>query len=86
MDPSTVKLYYWFLGLLATAAFGMTVALATKASIWMNEVKDNHLTHIQKATEQSSATLTDVKESLLIHINSETNRHAEVLRAIDRSK
>jgi hypothetical protein len=74
-----------FVGL-AIAGFVALVTFLLSAYLWMYQVKENHLTHIQKGVERTAdeAVLTNIKLSELAI--REEERHKAEIRAFEDLK
>lgn len=49
---------------------------------WANKLTDNHLAHIQAATEKSAEMLSELQTAMKLHDNNESAHHAEQLRVL----
>lgn len=53
---------------------------------WANSVKDNHLTHIQAATEKSAERLSELQTAMKLHDQNEGAHHAEQMIMLQNIK
>ena len=83
----------WYIGVLASAGFGLLVAFVIKGHVfmngvntWLGEIKGNHLTHIQAACEKTADGVQEVKSAILVHDTNERAHHEEMMRIVDRHR
>lgn len=72
----------WVIG----AAFTLFVALVIYVYRWMDSVKDNHLTHIQEAVQQTANHTAETNLKLIELSIREEARHTQQIEAFDHLK
>lgn len=84
--PSTVPAFPWYItamiGLACTTIVGFIIA----AYRWMDAVKDNHLAHIQAATEKSAENTGKLATAFEVEATKAEARHDQVVQLFTLSK
>lgn len=71
---------------LASLAFAIIVAFVIYGYRWMDAVKENHLTHIQRATEQTAIHTNETNIKMIELSVREEMRHAQEMQAFEDLK
>lgn len=65
----------WLYPTLATCAFGLFIAAIIFAYRWADQVKDNHLAHIEANTERMAIGIGELKVAIVAHDAHEGEHH-----------